>query len=120
VVSHTNLGEIMPECWFKGLVNEDLDNVSSQSEARDVSLDTEIRRFLRFLAHASTHRNCMDMGPTANERGRQTTSSIRTLYFLEVILGTWGGGMCENRPILEVFGSQINRETCYGHGTDGK
>jgi hypothetical protein len=31
------------------------------------------------LGHGSTHSNARHMGPTANERGRQTTYSIRTL-----------------------------------------
>jgi hypothetical protein len=44
------------------------------------------------LSHGSTHSAAMDMGLVANERGRQTTYSIRRLYFLEVILGIWCRG----------------------------
>jgi hypothetical protein len=44
------------------------------------------------LAHRSTERHAMDMGPTANERGRQTTSSIRTQEYLEVIWHSWCRG----------------------------
>ena len=68
------------------------------------------------LGHGSTHRNAMDMGPAANERGRQTTYSIRTLYYLEVILGTWGGGMSKNRRKGEVSGPRIHPQARYGHG----
>ena len=31
LLSHTNLVEITSECWFKGLTNQDLDNVSVHS-----------------------------------------------------------------------------------------
>jgi hypothetical protein len=68
------------------------------------------------LSHGSTHSTAMDMGLAANERGRQTTYSIRTLYFLEVILGTWGGGMSKNRLKIKVLGPQIQVQTSYGHG----
>jgi hypothetical protein len=44
------------------------------------------------MSHGSTHRNAMDMGPAANERGCQTVYSIRRLDYLEVILTTWCGG----------------------------
>ena len=69
------------------------------------------------VSHESTQGNAMDMGPTANERGRQTAYTVKRLNFFMVILvilcrGNWG-----NRPIFEVFGSRINGETCYGHGS---
>jgi hypothetical protein len=44
------------------------------------------------LSHGSTHSNAIDMGPPANERGRQTTYTIRRLDYLEVILTTWCRG----------------------------
>jgi hypothetical protein len=55
-----------------------------------------------FTWHRSSHRQAMDMEVGASERGRQTTYSIRTLYFSKVILGTSGGRMCTNRPKFEV------------------
>ena len=72
------------------------------------------------LSHGSTHGNAMDMGPVANERGRQITYSIRRLDYLEVILGTWGGGMSKNRPKMEDFQLQNHPQTCYRHKTDAK
>src|SRR6202035_3844870 len=38
--------------------------------------------------HRSTHRNARDMGPPANERARQTVSSIRRLIFFKRFLVT--------------------------------
>ena len=61
--------------------------------------------------HGCTNRNAMDLGVAASERARQIAYPIRTLYFLEVILGTRCRGMCKNRPIFEVFGSWINAQT---------
>jgi hypothetical protein len=69
------------------------------------------------LSHGSTHSNAMDMGVAANERGRQTTYSIRRWNFSKVILGIWCGGMCKNRPKSEVFGPRIQVQTSYGHGS---
>jgi hypothetical protein len=71
------------------------------------------------LSHGSTHRPAMDMGLAANERGRQITYSIRTLCFSKVILVTYGGRMCKNRPKFEVFQPRIHTQQCYGHGTGG-
>jgi hypothetical protein len=68
------------------------------------------------LSHGSTHSNAMDMGLAANERGRQTTYSMRRMNFFTVILAIRCRGMCKNRPIFEVFGSRIQLQTCYGHG----
>jgi hypothetical protein len=59
----------------------------------------------------------MDMGPVADERGRQTTYSIRRWIFFKGFLVTFGRGNCGNGAILEVFGSQINGERRYGHGS---
>jgi hypothetical protein len=70
----------------------------------------------RILSHGSTHSNAMDMGLGANERGRQTTYSIRTLYFLEVILATCGGRMCKNRPKMGLLQPQIQVQASYRHG----
>ena len=49
----------------------------------------KIGRFLRFLAHGSTHRLARDLGVAASERARQIAYSMRTLDFFEVILATW-------------------------------
>ena len=43
--------------------------------------------------HGSTHMNAIDMGVTANERGRRITYSISTLIVSKVILATSGVGM---------------------------
>jgi hypothetical protein len=72
------------------------------------------------MSHGSTHRHAMDMGSMANERARQTAYTVKRLNFFEVILATLCRGKWGNRPILEGFGSRINGETCYGHGTHGK
>jgi hypothetical protein len=61
----------------------------------------------------------MDMGAPANERARQTTYTVKRLNFLNVILTTLCRGKWGNWPILECFGSRINGETCYGHGSGG-
>jgi hypothetical protein len=44
------------------------------------------------MSHGSTHRNAMDMGVAANERGHQTTYTIRGLDYFEVFLITWWRG----------------------------
>jgi hypothetical protein len=59
----------------------------------------------------------MDTGVGASERGRETAYSMRRLNFFKVILAIRCRGMCKNRPIFEVFGSRINTQTCYGHGS---
>jgi hypothetical protein len=51
------------------------------------------------LGHGSTHSNARHMGPTAHERRRQTTYTIRTLYFFKVILTTCSRRISKNRPI---------------------
>jgi hypothetical protein len=72
------------------------------------------------LSHRSTHSNSMDMEPAANERGRQTTYSIRRGDFSKVILATCSRGMSKNRPKLGIFGSRLNAQVSYGHGSGGK
>jgi hypothetical protein len=60
------------------------------------------------------------MEPVANERGRQTTYSIRRGDFSKVILATCSRGMSKNRPKLGIFGSRLNAQVSYGHGSGGK
>ena len=59
------------------------------------------------LSHGSTHSNAIDMGPPANERGRQTTYTIRRLDYLEVILTTWCRG--------EVVSPQLSQGSAPNH-----
>ena len=72
------------------------------------------------MSHGSTQRNAMDMGVVANERAGQIAYIVKRLNFFKVILGTWCRGKWGNQPILEVLGSRMNGETCYGYGTHGK
>jgi hypothetical protein len=69
------------------------------------------------LSHGSIHSLAMDMGPAANERGRQTTSSLRRVNFFKVILVTCSRRMSKNRLKLGVLGSRNQVQTYYGHGS---
>ena len=48
----------------------------------------KISKISDISAHGSTHSNAIDMRLAANERGRQTTYSIRTLDVLKVMLAS--------------------------------
>jgi hypothetical protein len=45
----------------------------------------KISKLWDISAHGSTHRLAMDMGVAANERGRQTTYTVKRGTFLKVI-----------------------------------
>ena len=56
-------------------------------------------------SHRSTHSNAMDMGLAANERARQTVSSIRRLIFFKGFLGTLvQGERCSHTGISRFLG----------------
>jgi hypothetical protein len=61
----------------------------------------------------------MDMGVLQDERGCQTASTVKRLNFFKGFLGTLCRGKLGNWPIFVVFGSRMNGETCYGHGSGG-
>jgi hypothetical protein len=69
------------------------------------------------MSHRSTQRHAMDMGPTANERACQTTYTVKRLDYFKRFLVTLCRVMCKNRPFLVGFGSRINAQTHYGHGS---
>ena len=58
---------------------------------------------LTLESHESTHRHAMDMGPAANERGRQTVYSIRRWNFLKGFLATLvQGEVCFPRDLQRI------------------
>jgi hypothetical protein len=71
------------------------------------------------MSHDATHSHARDMGPTAYERARQTAYTVKRLSFSNGFLVTFCRGNWGNRPIFLVFGSRINAQACYGHGTNG-
>jgi hypothetical protein len=68
-------------------------------------------------AHRSRYRRAMDMGPPANERGRQTTYTIRRLDYLEIILGTWCRKMSKNVENQTHLRPRIQIQTRYEDGS---
>ena len=50
------------------------------------------------MSHGSTHRNAIDTGLLAYERGRQTTYTVRRLSCFNVILVTWCWGEVVSLP----------------------
>jgi hypothetical protein len=59
--------------------------ISMRSDRVGAGKCVKISKLWDISAHGSTHRPAMDMGVAANERGRQTTYSIRRWTFLNVI-----------------------------------
>jgi hypothetical protein len=73
-------------------------------------------------SHGSTHRLAMDMGPTANEKGGQTTYSIRWSIFFKGFLAIWCRGLGVSPHKFRDFwvwgkymDPQIQTQTRYGH-----
>jgi hypothetical protein len=67
--------------------------------------------------YGSSYRSVMDMGPTANERGGQTTSTIRRWSSFKGFLGTTGGGMYKKLENVRHMWPQIQTQTRYGNGS---
>jgi hypothetical protein len=74
----------------------------------------KISKIWDICAHGSTHRPAMDMGVAANERGHQTTYSIRRWTFSNVILATLCKPIVQNFENLTHFWLRIQIQTRYG------